>query len=263
MGSESSVGNIKGLGKKERDRRRRNKKREVRKAFKAVAGADLRREVETLSETVTEQSRIIKEMRDLLLRAWGADNVAESRGVFSGDDRGKLGQEHDWRREVFASVTEEARRRMVMRQARREMLAEVTHVVAEREERRDRWRRMEGEIILEVRRRRVSRFTREKQAQQAQQREAERRRREALAVEEQRRLAAEDLRRQEEQKIDGAVREKVSRAWGSKAINAHRRAMKKDRRAKAVEKEKRVVDLGGGASWSILPTGAMVISRAW
>ena len=48
---------------------------------------------------------------------------------------------------------------------------------------------------------------------------------------------------------------------GSKAINAHRRAMKKDRRAKAVEKEKRVVDLGGGASWSILPTGAMVMRR--
>ena len=74
-------------------------------------------------------------------------------------------------------------------------------------------------------------------------------------------FAAEDLRRQEGQKIDGAVQEKVSRAWGSKAINAHRRAMKKDRRAKAVEKEKRVVDLGGGASWSILPTGAMVMRR--
>ena len=260
VGSKSSVGDIKGLGKKERDRRRRNKKREVRKAFKAVAGADLRREVETLSETVTEQSRIIKDMRDLLLRAWGVDDAAKFRGVFLGN----LGQERDLRKEVFASVTEEARRRMAVRQARREMLVEVTYVVAEREERRDRWRQMEGEMILEVRRRRVRRFTQEKQAQQAQQREADRRRREAFTAEEQqRRLAAEDLRRQEGQKIDGAVQEKVSRAWGSKAINAHRRAMKKDRRAKAVEKEKRVVDLGGGASWSILPTGAMVISRAW
>ena len=147
---------------------------------------------------------------------------------------------------------------MAARQARREVAEEISHVVAEREERRDRWKRMEGEIILEARRRRVRRSTREKQAQQ---REAERRRREALAAEEQRRLAAEDLRRQEEQKIDGAVQEKVSRAWGSKAINAHRRAMKKDRRAKAVEKEKSAVNLGGGASWSVLPTGAVVISR--
>ena len=55
---------------------RRNKKREIRKAFKAVAGADLRREMETLSKTVVGQARIIKEMRDLLLRAWGADDVA-------------------------------------------------------------------------------------------------------------------------------------------------------------------------------------------
>ena len=118
---------------------------------------------------------------------------------------------------------------------------------------------MEGEIILEARRRRVSRFTQERQAQRVQQREADQQRRKAFAAEEQQRLAAEDLRRQEGQKIDGAVREKVSRAWGSKAINAHRRAMKKDRRAKAVEKEKSVVDLGGGASWSVLPTGAVVM----
>ena len=60
MGSKSPVGDIKGLGKKERDRRRRNKKREVRKASKAVAGADLRREVETLSETVTAGDGAVK-----------------------------------------------------------------------------------------------------------------------------------------------------------------------------------------------------------
>ena len=128
---------------------------------------------------------------NFLLRAWGVDDAAKFRGVFSGN----LGQERDLRREVFASVTEEARRRMAVRQARREMFVEFTYVVAEREERRDRWRQMEGEMILEARRRRVRRFTQEKQAQQAQQREADRRRREAFAAEEQqRRLAAEDLR---------------------------------------------------------------------
>ena len=59
MGSESPVGDIKGLGKRERGRRRRNTKRAVRKAFKVVAGVDLRKEVEILSEKVAEQSRIL------------------------------------------------------------------------------------------------------------------------------------------------------------------------------------------------------------
>jgi hypothetical protein len=48
---------------------------------------------------------------------------------------------------------------MAARQACREVSVEISHVVAEREERRDRWKRMEGEIILEARRRRVRRFT--------------------------------------------------------------------------------------------------------
>ena len=68
VGSESSMGDIKGLGKRERGRRRRNKKRAVRKAFKVVAGADLRREVEILSEKLAEQSRIIDAVRTCLLR---------------------------------------------------------------------------------------------------------------------------------------------------------------------------------------------------
>ena len=93
--------------------------------------------METLSKTVVEQSRIIKEMRDLLLHVWGADDMAEFKGVFSGDDRGKSGQEHNLRQEVFALAMEEARRRIAARQAHREMLTEISHVVAEQEEQQD------------------------------------------------------------------------------------------------------------------------------
>ena len=63
VGSESSEGDIKGLGKRERGRRRRNTKRAVRKAFKVVAGADLRGQVESLAAKLEKQTGVIDAVR--------------------------------------------------------------------------------------------------------------------------------------------------------------------------------------------------------
>ena len=144
MGSKSPGRDTKGLGKRERGSAAAYQEEESPESvqalkLKAVAGADLqiRREVEILSETATEQSRIIKEMRDLLLPAWGADDVAKSGDVHSHNNKGKLGQGNDLRQEAFMLAVEEARRRMVRRQACRGMLIEATHMVAEQEEQQD------------------------------------------------------------------------------------------------------------------------------
>ena len=58
MGSELPMGGIRGLGKKERGRRRRNVKREVRKTFKVVAGVDLQGQLEFLAAKVEKQAGI-------------------------------------------------------------------------------------------------------------------------------------------------------------------------------------------------------------
>ena len=95
VGSESSMGDITGLGKKERGRRRRNKKRAVRKAFKVVAGADLRKEVEILSEKVATQSRILAAVRACLLHEGDERGAVCYWGDFSCNDEGNLEREHN------------------------------------------------------------------------------------------------------------------------------------------------------------------------
>ena len=112
MGSESSMGDITGLGKKERGRRRRNKKRAVRKAFKVVAGADLRREVEILSEKLAEQSRIIDAVRTCLLRGGDGRDAVKSWCDSSCDDVDNLERERDLRRAVFKAAAGRAAERM-------------------------------------------------------------------------------------------------------------------------------------------------------
>ena len=62
-GSESPRRGIRGLGKKERGRRRRNEKRAARKAFKVVAGADLRGQVESLAAKLEKQTGVIDAVR--------------------------------------------------------------------------------------------------------------------------------------------------------------------------------------------------------
>ena len=67
MGAESSMGDIKGPGMKERERRRREEKRKLRKMFKGVARADLGMQVESLSLEVSRQSGIIDQLRAAVL----------------------------------------------------------------------------------------------------------------------------------------------------------------------------------------------------
>ena len=55
------------------------------------------------------------------------------------------------------------------------------------------------------------------------------------------------------------ARGKVSRDLGSKAINARRRAAKKDRRAKAAERGKAAADLDGGRGGAEVHCGAWCI----
>ena len=64
--SGSSVGDIKGIGKEERGwrRRERTRKREVRKAFKVVAGADLRERGGVSSVRKDPKRRIINHRCD-------------------------------------------------------------------------------------------------------------------------------------------------------------------------------------------------------
>ena len=63
------MGGIRGLGKKEQGQRRRNKKREVQKAFKVVAGADLWGQVEFLAAKLEKQAGIIGAIRTVLMEA--------------------------------------------------------------------------------------------------------------------------------------------------------------------------------------------------
>ena len=85
-----------------------------------------------LSEKVAEQSRFIDAVRAYLLRDWGGEDVAKFWDGYSLGDEGNLERECDLRREGFELAAEEARRRMARRQARKEMLVEIAHMVAER-----------------------------------------------------------------------------------------------------------------------------------
>ena len=58
---------IKGLGKKERDRQQHGNKREIRTAFKGVAGADLRGQVEFLSAKIEKQAGVVDAVGAILL----------------------------------------------------------------------------------------------------------------------------------------------------------------------------------------------------
>ena len=139
--------------------------------------------MEILSEKVAEQSKIINEVRALLLlHEWGGDDAVRSGGDYSYGDKGKLEWERDLGREVFALAAEEARRRTARRQAHRALFMEAAHLVAEREERQGRWSRVLPEIAMAVRRKRAIRSIQERQAWQ---REEAVRRREASAAEEQ------------------------------------------------------------------------------
>ena len=95
VGSESSMGDITGLGKKEHSWWQHNKKRVVQKVFKVVTGAELRKEVEILSEKVTMQSRIIAVVHACLLHEGDRQGVVCYWGDFLCDDEGNLEQEHD------------------------------------------------------------------------------------------------------------------------------------------------------------------------
>ena len=120
-GSELSMGGIRGLGKKERDRRRRNMKREVRKMFKVVTGADLQGQVEFLAAEVEKQAGIIDVVHSVLLQGWGCGDAVQTWGNYLCDNEGISEAERDLRRRVFASAADEARRRMARRQAHKEV----------------------------------------------------------------------------------------------------------------------------------------------
>ena len=127
-GSELPRGGIRGLGKKERGRRRRNEKREVRKAFTVVAGADLRGQVESLAAKLEEQAGVIDAVRAAFMEARQELMVEKGRfDNFTGFVLPRLG--------AAAGAVEEVRKQMaehrsysgaILWELRGAMVAEIT-----------------------------------------------------------------------------------------------------------------------------------------